>query len=154
MDADAESREDAGTERRPDSDVFPFPTDNPSGVPGITEIEANVIAAIVGHVARNVEGVNQLGATGGIVRTVADTIRSRSSAIGTGVEVVVGQKEAILDITLIVIFGYNLPQVVQNVREAIAKEIHDMIGLVAKEINVSVVGIEFPDSARSRTMVE
>ncbi len=154
MDADSESREDAGTELRPDSNAFPFTTDNPSGVPGITEIAANVIAAIAGHVARNVEGVDRLGATGGIVRTVADTIRSRSSAVATGVEVEAGQKEAILDINLIVTFGYNVPKVVQAVREAIAKEIHDMIGLVAKEINVSVVGIEFPDSARSRTMVE
>ena len=59
-----------------------------------------------------------------------------------------------LDITLIVTYGYNVPQVVQNVREAIAKEIHGMLDLVAKEINVSVVGIEFPDSARSRTIVE
>jgi uncharacterized alkaline shock family protein YloU len=40
--------------------------------------------------------------------------------------------------------------VVQNVRESIAKEIFDMIGLVAKEINVSIVGIEFPDAARRR----
>ena len=84
------------------------------------------------------------------MRAVADTIRSRSSAKGAGVEVEAGKKEAILDIVLIVTYGYNVPQVVQNVREAIAKEIHGMLGLVAKEINASVVGIEFPDSARSR----
>ncbi len=150
MVADAESREDASTERRPDSDAFPFSTDNPSGVPGITEIEASVIAAIAGHVARSVEGVDRLGGTGGIVRTVADTIRSRSSALGAGIDVEAGRKEAILDIDLIVTFGYNVPRVVQNVRESIAKEIFDMIGLVAKEINVSIVGIEFPDAARRR----
>ena len=86
------------------------------------------------------------------MRAVADTIRSRSSAKGAGVEVEVGKKEAILDIVLIVTYGYNVPQVVQNVREAIAKEIHGMLGLVAKEINASVVGIEFPDSAKSRTV--
>ena len=154
MDADAESSEDASTERRPSSSAFPFSTDNPSGVPGITEIESDVIAAIAGHVVMNVEGVARLGATGGIVRAVADTIRSRSSAKGAGVEVEAGKKEAILDIILIVTYGYNVPQVVQNVREAIAKEIHGMLGLVAKEINASVVGIEFPDSARSRTIVE
>ena len=150
MVADAENREDAGTERRPDSNAFPFSTDNPSGVPGITEIESSVIAAIAGHVARSVEGVDRLGATSGIVRTVADTVRSRSAAMGAGIDVEAGRKEAILDIDLIVTFGYNVPKVVQNVRESIAKEIHDMIGLVAKEINVSVVGIEFPDAARRR----
>jgi uncharacterized alkaline shock family protein YloU len=150
MDADAESSEDAGTERRPGSSAFPFSTDNPSGVPGITEIESDVIAAIAGHVVMNVEGVARLGATGGIVRAVADTIRSRSSALGAGIDVEAGRKEAILDIDLIVIFGHNVPKVVQNVREAVAKEIHNLIGLVAKEINVSIVGIEFPDAARRR----
>lgn len=114
-------------------------------MPGITEIEASVIAAIAGHVVRNVEGVNRLGGTGGIVRAVADSVRSRSSAMGAGIDVEAGRKEAILDIDLIVIFGHNVPKVVQNVREAVAKEIHNLIGLVAKEINVSVVGIEFSD---------
>ena len=150
MVADAECSEAAGTEPRSHSDAFPFSTDNPRGVPGVTEIEASVIAAIAGHVARSVEGVDRLGGTGGIVRTVADTIRSRSSALAAGIEVEAGRKEAILDLDLIVTFGYNVPRVVQNVRESIAKEIFDMIGLVAKEINVSVVGIEFPDTARRR----
>ena len=145
MDADAKSSEPTGTEPRTHSDAFPFSTDNPSGVPGITEIEASVIAAIAGHVVRNVEGVNRLGGTGGIVRAVADSVRSTSSAMGVGIDVEAGRKEAILDIDLIVIFGHNVPKVVQNVREAVAKEIHNLIGLVAKEINVSVVGIEFSD---------
>jgi hypothetical protein len=38
-------------------DAFPFATENPSGVPGITEIEGRVIAAIAGHVAEGIEGV-------------------------------------------------------------------------------------------------
>jgi hypothetical protein len=37
--------------------AFPFETENPSGVPGITEIEGQVIAAIAGHVAERIEGV-------------------------------------------------------------------------------------------------
>ena len=74
MDADAESREDTSMEPESHSDAFPFSTENPSGVPGITEIEPSVIAAIAGHVAQSVEGVDRLGGSGGIVRTVADTI--------------------------------------------------------------------------------
>ena len=104
MDADAESREDTSTEPESHSEAFPFSTENPSGVPGITEIEPGVIAAIAGHVAK---GVDRLRGSGGIVRTFADTIRSRSSAMGAGIDVEAGRKEAILDIGLIVTFGYN-----------------------------------------------
>ena len=133
MDADAESREDTSMEPVSHSDAFPFSTENPSGVPGITEIEPSVIAAIAGHVAQSVEGVDRLGGSGGIVRTVADTIRSRSSAMGAGIDVEAGRKEAILDIDLIVTFGYNVPKVVQRVREAIAKELFAMSALVVRQ---------------------
>ena len=134
------------------SNAFPFETDNPSGVPGVTEIEASVVAAIVGHVARSVEGVDRLGARGGIVRTVTDTVRSRSAAMGAGVDVAAGRKEAILDVDLVVTFGYRVPEVVQKVREEVAKELNALVGLVAKEINVSVVGIEFPSTGPRRTV--
>ena len=132
------------------SDPFPFDTENPSGVPGVTQIEASVIAAISGHVARSVEGVARLGTTGGIVRAVADTVRSRAASLAAGVDVEAGKKEAILDVALIVNYGYRVPELVRKVREEVAKELNNLVGLVAKEINVSVVGIEFPDNERVR----
>ena len=81
---------------------FPFRPRIRAGSRVITEIEPGVIAAIAGHVAKGVEGVDRLGGSGGIVRTFADTIRSRSSAMGAGIDVEAGRKEAILDIGLIV----------------------------------------------------
>ena len=132
------------------TDAFPFETENPSGVPGVTEIEGRVVAAIVGHVADRVEGVVGVG-RGGLVRAVTDILGSEAARKGTGVEVEAGKREAILDISLTVLYGHNIPKIVQEVREAVAKEIFDQIGLVAKEVNVIVSSVEFPDrSARAR----
>ena len=131
-------------------DAFPFSTDNPSGVPGATKVEPNVIAAIVGHVVGNVSGVDRLGNTGGILRAVADTVRSPASARATGVGVEAGQKEAIVDLDVVMVYGHRIPSVVQEVREVVAQELFDQIGLVAKEINVGVVGIEFPSGTPTR----
>ena len=122
--------------------AFPFETENPSGVPGVTQIEGDVIAAIVGHVANRVEGVERLG-TGGIVRAIADTVRSTSATKATGVGVDAGKKEAILDIEVTIAYGHVIPKVVQSIREVIANELFNLVGLVAKEINVTVVDIEF-----------
>ena len=122
--------------------AFPFETENPSGVPGITQIEGDVIAAIVGHVASRVEGVERLGA-GGIVRAIADTVRSTSATKATGVGVDAGKKEAILDLEVTIIYGHVVPKVVQSIREVVANDLYNLVGLVAKEINVTVVGIEF-----------
>ena len=41
--------------------TFPSDTENPSGVPGTTDIYNEVIAAIAGHVAEEVEGVVRIG---------------------------------------------------------------------------------------------
>ena len=134
-------------------DAFPFSTENPSGVPGATKIEPNVVAAIVGHVVSGVSGVDRLGNPGGILRAVTDTIRSPASARAQGVGVEAGQKEAIIDLDVVMVYGYRIPSVVQEIRETVAQELFDQIGLVAKEINVGVVGIEFPSNAPSRAVL-
>ena len=134
-------------------DAFPFSTENPSGVPGDTKIEPNVVAAIVGHVVGSVSGVDRLGNPGGILRAVADTVRSPAAARATGVGVQAGQKEAIIDLDVVMVYGHRIPSVVQDVRETVAQALFDQIGLVAKEINVVVVGIEFPAGSPSRNVL-
>jgi uncharacterized alkaline shock family protein YloU len=131
-------------------DAFPFSTDNPSGVPGDTKIEPSVVAAIVGHVVSSVSGVDRLGNTGGILRAVVDTVRSPAATRAMGVGVEAGLKEAIVDLDVVMVYGHRIPSVVQEIREIVAQELFDQIGLVAKEINVGVVGIEFPGNAPSR----
>ena len=130
-------------------DAFPFSTNNPSGVPGDTKIEPSVVAAIVGNVVSGVSGVDRLSNTGGILRAVADTVRSTATSRATGVGVESGQKEAIIDQDVVMVYGHRIPSAVQEIRETVAQELFDQIGLVAKEINV-VVGIEFPAGSPSR----
>jgi uncharacterized alkaline shock family protein YloU len=140
-----------GSSEELQSDAFPFETENPSGVPGVTKVEATVIAAIVGHVARTIQGVARLGNPRGILRAVADTVRTEASARAIGVDVEAGRREVILDLDVVVLYGFRIPTVVQEIRETVAKEVYDQIGLVAKEVNVDVVTIEFPPgAARSR----
>ena len=133
--------------------AFPFKTDNPSGVPGTTEIAENVVAAIVGNAAEQVAGVASIGA-GNILRTVASVIESTADTKAAGVEAEVGQREAIFDIELVVQYGQSIPEVVKNVREVAALELRDQVGLVAKEVNVSVVEIKFDDKESGTTRVQ
>ena len=47
------------------------------------------------------------------------------------------------------IYGHRIPSVVQEVREVVAQELFDQIGLVAKEINIGVVsGSSSPPAPR------
>ena len=117
-------------------------------VGGETDIEDEVIAAIAGVAAREVEGVASLGASS-IRATIAERVGGREErARGVGVEV--GRREAILDIDLRVQYGYSIPETVVEVRHNVAGKLLTLCGLVAKEINVDVVGIEFPDRMPGR----
>ena len=112
-------------------------------VGGETNIDDGVIAAIAGVAAQEVEGVAGMGSTS-IRRSFSETI-GRSEKRARGVEVEHGKKEAIIDLTLNVIYGFDIPNIIINVRKNVAARLFDLCGLVSKEINVTVAGIDFPD---------
>jgi uncharacterized alkaline shock family protein YloU len=117
-------------------------------VGGETEINDEVIAAVAGVAAREVEGVSNLG-TSSIRHTIAERVGGRETrARGVGVEK--GRREAILDIDLQVIYGFSIPEVVVKVRQNVAHRVLELCGLIAKEINIDVVGIDFPDRMPGR----
>ena len=112
-------------------------------VGGETSIDDEVIASIAGVAAKEVEGVASLG-TPSIRRTLAERLTG-AEARARGVDVEAGKREAIIDLALNVIYGFSIPTIVIEVRKRVAARLMELAGLVAKEINVSVVGIEFPE---------
>ena len=111
-------------------------------VGGTTNIEAEVIGAIAGVAAQSVEGVASLGTTS-LRRTIRERVGGAERR-SRGVEVEVGRREVIVDINLRVVYGYSIPATVIKVREIVADRLIRFCGLVAKEINIRVVAIEFP----------
>ena len=90
-----------------------------------------------------VEGIANLGSSS-IRRTLAEAVgAAEGRSRGVGVEA--GKKEAILDITVNVIYGFVIPNIIIELRQKVATRLLEMVGLIAKEINVDVVGIEFPE---------
>ena len=107
-----------------------------------------MIGAIAGVAAREIEGVSSLG-TSSIRRTISERVGGAENK-ARGVAVEAGRREAILDIELRVIYGFSIPESVVKVRQNVARRVLGMCGLVAKEININVVGIEFPDRMPGR----
>jgi uncharacterized alkaline shock family protein YloU len=117
-------------------------------VGGRTEINDEVIAAIAGMAAREVDGVASLGTS-----SIRGNIAERMNGAGRrtrGVGVEAGRVEAILDIDLKVAYGFSIPETVIKVRQSVAMRVVEMCGLVTKEINVNVVGIEFQERPPGR----
>jgi uncharacterized alkaline shock family protein YloU len=117
-------------------------------VGGETEINDEVIGSIAGVATREIEGVSSLG-TSSIRRSLAERVGGAEQK-ARGVAVEAGRREAILDIDLRVVYGYSIPETVVKVRHNVARRVLELCGLVAKEININVIGIEFPDRMPGR----
>ena len=111
---------------------------------GQTTIADAVVTKVAGLAAREVPGVHDLG--GGTARAVGSV--TQRVGLGDqrtqGVSVEVGQREAAVDLTLVIEYGESIPQVADAVREQVIKRVEGITGLSVTEVNVSVNDLYFP----------
>jgi uncharacterized alkaline shock family protein YloU len=111
---------------------------------GNTTIADPVVTKVAGIAAREVGGVHELG--GGVARALG-AVTSRlpvGDAASQGVSVEVGDKEAAVDLTVIVDYGESIPRVAQEIRDNVVRRIEGITGLKVTEVNVAVNDLYFP----------
>lgn len=106
---------------------------------GKTTIADVVVAKIASMAARQVGGVYAMGA--GMSRTIG-SMRERmpgmSSDSTQGVQVQVGERQAAVDIDIVVEYGVSIPDLANAVRRNVSNEIEHMCGLEVVEVNIAV----------------
>ncbi|MDN5326869.1 MAG: hypothetical protein PWP41_1565 [Moorella sp. (in: firmicutes)] len=111
---------------------------------GTIKIANEVVAIIAGLAATEIEGV--AGMSGGIAGGITELLGRKNLAKGVKVEV--GEKEAAVDLYIVVNFGVRIPDVAIKVQENVKKAIEGMTGLQVVEVNVHVQGVVFPQEVR------
>lgn len=96
-----------------------------------------VVAIIAGIAATEIEGVYSM--SGGIAGGIAEKLGKKN--LSKGVKVEVGEKEAAIDLYIIVNYGARIPEVAWNIQENVKKAIETMTGLNAVEINIHIQGV-------------
>ncbi len=135
-----ESRGRRGRQRSGESEAdLPLKTER-----GTTRIEDAVVTKVAAIAARETGGVYDLG--GGAARAFgAVTGRvGMSDDRSRGVAVDVGEREAAVDLTLMIEYGESIPQVSQAVRDNVIKRIEGITGLSVAEVNILVNDLYFP----------
>jgi uncharacterized alkaline shock family protein YloU len=117
-------------------------------VDGTTTIKDDVIGAIACQATKEVEGVADVGA-GSFRRLIAERFGGAQRR-ARGVQVEAGRKEAIVDINIKLTYGFPVPQTVISIRRNIAERLLNLCGLYAKEINVNVDSLDFPNRMPGR----
>jgi uncharacterized alkaline shock family protein YloU len=112
---------------------------------GNTTIADGVVQKIAAVSAREVSGVYALG--GGTARTIGairDRIPGSSQAVGQGVAVEVGERQAAIDLDLVAEYGVSIVELSRAVRRNVISAVEGMTGLEVTELNVSVNDIHLP----------
>jgi uncharacterized alkaline shock family protein YloU len=84
-----------------------------------------------------VPGVTSM--SGGIAGGIAEALGRKN--LSKGVKVEVGEKEAAIDLFIIVEYGYRIPEVAWTIQERVKNAVEDMTGLTAVEVNIHIQGV-------------
>lgn len=106
---------------------------------GNTSVGDSVVAKIAGIAAREVSGVHEMGA--GAARAfgaIKEMVTSSAPSPTQGVGVEVGEREAAVDLDLVVEYGVSIPDVSRSVRKNVIQRVERMTGLSVTEVNISV----------------
>ncbi|MET9413247.1 Asp23/Gls24 family envelope stress response protein [Streptomyces klenkii] len=112
---------------------------------GKTSIADGVVAKIAGMAAREVPGIHALG--GGFARTmgaVRDKVPGGRADVTRGVKVEVGERQAAVDLAVVVEYGIAITEVAQEVRENVITAVERMTGLEVVEVNIAVNDVHLP----------
>ena len=114
---------------------------------GRTSIADSVVQKIAGIAAREISGVYDLGS--GAARAFG-AVRERipgqtaQSNVSQGVKVEVGEKQAAVDLNIIVEYGVAIADLSSSIRRNVVSAVERMTGLEVTEVNISVDDIHLP----------
>lgn len=114
-----------------------------SGSAGTIKISDEVVKIIAGLAATEVAGISAMsgGLAGGIVEKLAGKNMSK------GVKAEVGEKEATIELHVIVEYGYQIQLVANEIQAKVRSAVENMTGLKVLSVNVNVQGVSFgPDT--------
>ena len=109
---------------------------------GSIRIADEVVRIIAGLAAT--EGPGVAGMSGGIVGGITEMLGRKN--LSKGVKVDVGEKEAAIDIFVVVEYGSKIPEVASQIQQKVKNAVQEMTGLNVVEVNVNIQGVAFSNA--------
>lgn len=106
---------------------------------GEIKVSEEVVAIIASTAASEIPGVS--GMSGGFAGDIVEMLGRKN--LSKGVKVEVGEKEAAIDLYVVIDYGYRIPEVSWDIQEKVKKAVEEYTGLEVIEVNIHVQGINF-----------
>ncbi len=109
---------------------------------GSVKIADDVVAMIASLATSEVEGVSAM--VGNITNELMGKVGMKK--LTKGVKVVVEEnKKVVIDLSIMLQYGYNIPQTCAKVQEKVKAAIENMTGLEVSHVNVRIAGINITE---------
>ena len=103
------------------------------------KIANDVVAVIAGVAVSEVPGVSEMA--GGFAGGITEVLSGKKN-LAKGIKVEVGEKDAKIDVNIIVEYGVRIPDVAFEIQNRVKKSVENMTGLKVSEVNVHVQGVK------------
>ena len=114
-------------------------------------IEDEVIATIAGIAVSEVSGVAEMA--GGFAGGISEVLSGKKN-LAKGIKVVATEKDAKIDVNIIVEYGVRIPEIAFEIQTKVKKAVETMTGLKVTEVNVHVQGVNTNIEKRNDTISE
>ena len=112
------------------------------------KISDDVVAVIAGVAVSEVPGV--AGMAGGFAGGISEVFSGKKN-LAKGIKVEIDEKNAKIDVNIIVEYGSRIPDVAFEIQTRVKKAVESMTGLNVEEVNVHVQGVNTDVSSKEET---
>ncbi|MFF2029869.1 Asp23/Gls24 family envelope stress response protein [Arthrobacter sp. NPDC058192] len=122
---------------------------------GDTTIEETVVQKLAGMATREVPGVFAMGSAGRrAFSALTERIPGSQTNVSGGVSVEKGERQAAVDVSIVVEYGFSVVEVSQAIRRNIIQSVERATGLEVLEVNINVTDVHLPDEDHEDQQVQ
>ncbi len=112
---------------------------------GSTTISDVVVQKVAGIATREVSGVHSLGSGASrAFNALRERIPGATASAGQGVAVEVGDRQAAIDLQILVEYGVSITDLTRSVRRNVITAVEQTTGLEVVEVNINVSDVHLP----------
>ena len=108
-------------------------------------------AVITGKAVSEIQGVYEM--SGGFAGGISEVLSGKKN-LSKGIKVIVTEKDAKIDVNIIVEYGVRIPEIAFEIQTRVKKAVETMTGLKVTEVNVHVQGVNTNIEKKDNTISE
>ncbi|MDO4438946.1 MAG: Asp23/Gls24 family envelope stress response protein [Eubacteriales bacterium] len=105
---------------------------------GSVKIADDVIVCIAGLAATEVEGVSSMA--GNITKDLIAKLGVKN--MSRGVKLEMSEDEVSIELTIVVTYGYSIPEISAKVQDRVKSTVENMTGLHVTDVKITVAGVD------------